>query len=662
MKSPLVLHIMFHPASEAARSIARALHSFLNGNPVEPGLRVNTRFCPELPDHRPPPLDLHGADRNFIVVLADAHLNTDDAWKSHVGDVFEEINGTANRLVPIQLSEHAWPLDRRLRTTNFARAFAAEDPIAYTNRVLLTELCRHLAAEEGPAPGTPAPTTVFLSHTKLDINHAPSVFSEFVEYLNAENPVAAWVDTGDIATGADFEEAIESGVHQTSMVCLLTDNYSSREYCRKEILLAKRHDRPLVVVDAIETTDVRGFPYLGNTTVIRWAHNPAAVIDALLKEMLRNLIVTLDLTRDVNSGEMIFRRPPEMLTVLERGGVDATILYPDPPLGRSEAEAVERTGAILTTPLQRIASSAPLKGRTIALSIAPSTDIHTRGLDTVHLDAATLDICRYLLVAGATLAYGGHLGDNGYTERLGELVRAYNRLEGVDPVQRIRNYRGWPLPRTTLEQRDARSAIAEVIETDRPDDVNEAMNPAFIKEPSYFDADISPEHRYAWARGMTEMRIRQTENVDARIVIGGTFGPTPRVEDDGTTTFSWYKGLMPGVLEEILISAGRAQPVFLIGAFGGVAALAADIIEGRPRAEASWDYQKGCPHSEALRSLYAASGADFPDYAEISNRLVSDGYLGLNPLLEEDEHRELASTLDTKSMVRLLLTGLSRLQ
>ncbi len=664
MKRPLLVHFIFHPNSDKSRALARFLHKFLNGDPVDPGLRVDTIFCPEEPDAAPPPKPESGrAERTFYVVFADAHLNTDDAWRAYVGDVFVGLDQTHDRMFPLQLSKNAWPLEERLNKANFARAHVVPENELETflSRVLVTELCRYLVSNDQLSPGQPAPTRVFVSHTKLDVDKDPKVFEAFVEYLDAKKPVKSWVDSGDIGIGTNFEEAIEAGVEQTAMLCLLTDNYSSREYCRKEVLLAKRHDRPILVVDALKGAEKRGFPYLGNATVIRWADNPGEIIDTLLKEVLRNLVAELDLPRHRLHNDEVFTRPPELLTVLQRRRPRSRVLYPDPPLGLSEAREVELSGVCLTTPLQRIAESTRLRGRTIAVSLSESTDIGARGLDSVHLDAATLDICRYLLVTGASLAYGGHLGEKGYTDQLGNVVKAYNALEGVDPVDRIRNYRGWPLPRLTVEQRDDRSAVARIIETDRPADIDETMNSAFLAEPAFFSATTSPEHRFAWARGMTEMRERQADETAARVVLGGTFGPTEKVGEDGSRSVKWYFGLMPGVLEEVLISAKREQPVFLIGAFGGVAGLVFDLIEGVARPEATWEYQRECPDSVQLRELYQTKVIAFPDYSAISQELRSRGLKGLNPLLSEAEHRELATTLDTKRMIKLLMEGLSRL-
>lgn len=72
--------------------------------------------------------------------------------------------------------------------------------------------------------------------------------------------------------------------------------------------------------------------------------------------------------------------------------------------------------------------------------MSESTDIRHFGFDSIHLEACMLELARYLLLKGATLVYGGHLGSEGYTTRLTELVRAHNQLAGIDPVDRVENY------------------------------------------------------------------------------------------------------------------------------------------------------------------------------------------------------------------------------
>jgi hypothetical protein len=64
------------------------------------------------------------------------------------------------------------------------------------------------------------------------------------------------------------------------MVAIHTDSYSSREWCRREIIEAKRWNVPLVVANGISNLDERGFPYMGNVPVVRL--EPHGLIGSIL--------------------------------------------------------------------------------------------------------------------------------------------------------------------------------------------------------------------------------------------------------------------------------------------------------------------------------------------------------------------------------------------
>jgi hypothetical protein len=119
---------------------------------------------------------------------------------------------------------------------------------------------------------------------------------------------------------------------------------------------------------------------------------------------------------------------------------------------------------------------------------------------------------------------------------------------------------------------------------------------------------------------------------------------------------------MPGVLEEVVLSAQAGQPVLLIGAFGGAAALAIDLLEGKERVEASWAYQRRAPYAEEMRDLYNRCGQPWLDYPEIVENLRAIGVAGINPLLSEEENLELFHTRDTSRMIELILIALDSLQ
>lgn len=668
-QEPLLVHLVFHPNSTAARKLAQHIHQQLNSDLIVPGLRVPTAFCPTH-DGRgsPSSLKFKFAERNFVVVLADDALSIDDAWCGFCAETWASCQENSfARCVPFQLSENAWPLDDRLKEVSFAKAYleaAIESRNAFVVRRVVVELCRYLSnLDKVEESAFQAPITLFLSHTKADLNKEPRVTQCLVECLREDQPIEAWVDSGEIQTGSKFAEAIKRGIERTSLLAVLTDTYATREWCREEILLAKEHQRPVAVIDALTNYEVRSFPYLGNVPRIRWDGDPQKGIDLLLKETLRHLHATAVLDCWKQPGDLVFARPPELATLV---GLEpeTTVLYPDPPVGVGEGRRLKKAKARITTPFQRLASEQSLKGRAIALSMSESTDIVSCGMDSLHLEAAMLDVSRYLLIKGATLAYGGHLGSEGYTQMLFELVRTHNSLEGIQPFDRIVNHRGWPLPRLTIEELAGLNRVCKTVELPRPQGIDETLHADFVPNPKFFPADKSPEHRFAWARGMAEMRTFQADKarsgVMARVVVGGTFGPTVKISEDGTRKEQWYVSRIPGVLEEIVLSVQAGQPVFLIGAFGGVAKLVIDLIRGNDREEVTWDYQKRAPFAAEMRALYEKRGIGWMDYPEIISLLREKGVEGINSLLGKEEQAELFETVDPYRMVELILQGMSR--
>jgi hypothetical protein len=688
---PLLIHLLFHPKSTSARELARHIHGQLNDDVVVPGLRVPTVFVPYDEYLRPPAGNRFDLAQNSLVVpLADDELVIDTEWCRFVADAWEACDGSLNgrhRCVPMQLTKSAWPLDGRLKEVSFGRAYSqpvGQERNLWVTRRIVIELCRFLQGFKATDDQSDAPIELFLSHAKVDMGADPKVAQQFIDYLTADQPVEAWVDSGEIEMGSKFSDAIRKGVPRTSLLVILTDNYSSREWCREEVMLAKEHERPIAIIDSLMTHEVRSFPFLDNVPRMRWNGSAEAGVDLLLKETLRHLHTRKVLESSKRVGDIIFLRPPEPATLL---GVDqgANILYPDPPLGVGELQRLSKSQVTFSTPLERSAEARPLAGKLIALSMSESSDVAQFGMDDVHLTQTMLELSRHLLIRGASLAYGGHLGTSGYTQRLFELVRTYNNLDGVDNFERIVNHRGWPFPKLMISQLAELNSVSTIVSVTRPADINESLSPDFKGEiESSFLADASAVHRYAWCRGMTEMREFQADDarshVAARIVLGGTFKQTPKANEDGTVADKWYLSRMPGVLEEILLSIKVGQPVFLIGAFGGVADLTIRLLLRKKHRAASWDLQSQAPFASETRNLYKLYGQKWWYYdnePRITDLRTDDDrsivqFLAdtwqesdnrgwetrLNPLTKKQNQR-LFETVDLSEMVELLQVGLN---
>lgn len=203
-----------------------------------------------------------------------------------------------------------------------------------------------------------------------------------------------------------------------------------------------------------------------------------------------------------------------------------------------------------------------LAQKTIAISISESPDMPALGLGEEHLRDAMAEIARHFLALGARLIYGGDLRQQGFSELLFELVARHVRdSDAGDNSTGVTNYLPWPvhiqksaaeLEKQILDVKDTASIVCLKIDgSELP-----------IYERRGFQPQIPTEKE--WTDGLTSMRITMMSVSDARVVVGG------RIEN--------YKGLMPGIAEETLISLQAGKPTFLVGGFGGCARDIAELL------------------------------------------------------------------------------------
>ena len=255
----------------------------------------------------------------------------------------------------------------------------------------------------------------------------------------------------------------------------------------------------------------------------------------------------------------------------------------------------------------------------IAISVSESPDMAAFGLGAGHLRHAMAELALFLLSSGKTLVYGGDLRYQGFTELLFQLVLRYRRAG--DNSARVVDYLAWPVHiRMTIDELASRarsiSHFAKLVLLQRHGEV--LTMSARQALPPHEPDDVE------WATGLTGMRQTMRSHSDIRIVLGG------RVED--------YKGRMPGIAEEALLSLESQQPVFLAGGFGGCAR---DIAE-----------------TLGLVETWAGSRPAWPGRQEFELYRHHDLRNGLTL----DENRILAVIPHADRVVALVLRGLHRLR
>jgi hypothetical protein len=740
---PLHLHLLAHPGSSSAGLLTQELMRRFVEPPSSGGLRLPIRFTPDRGDGLPPEWDrddginLDAAEHTLVVVLVDARMARHVTFQgvAGTGARWAEFLAEGARRAPVGSSAHhvfgvaiAKPRDGRDTvedacftlggprhmlgvTKEPSSRIPGESLEAYAARlepwlgVTADEVALHITIraihllEKGkvPADVSPdqkAPVRFFLSHAKADLGSSEADPVRKVEDEIKELPIEPWFDAAEIVPGEEFGGAIESGIASSSIILsFVTDSYSSRPWCKREVLEAKKKGVPIVVVDALSSGETRNFPYLGNVPTVHWTgKDPKGetqqIVSRAVREALRFKYNLALLKNRAEAGEIVLASPPEavMLAWKPAGPSQTEVyFYPDPPLTAPELAVLKnlRPGADFITPFTRVARKGCPPGiKAIAVSTSVSNDKERFGLARSHEEAIFDEIHAYLLMAGLQIAYGGALqiispsnGTN-FTQRLFELVRAYSRLApgaGAKPLKPILNLAPWPLRLSYGEEEINRfGTTAEIVEGDRPpeSEVPEPDHELFPPGKPVAAHDDTVERRLAWARGLTEMRLRMTRETQARIVIGGTL--------------SGFKGLIPGIVEEAWLSLVHRQPLFLVGGFGGATRAVIDLLQGQDRPELD---TKGLAASvpffhevvelakhRGVELLVPQPGAEsdpstlagklaMPDrlVADFRTMGAADLSRTLNNGLSKDENEELFRSVDPWRIAELVLAGLSKL-
>ncbi|HCF0147874.1 hypothetical protein ACRS57_21115 [Pseudomonas aeruginosa] len=260
--------------------------------------------------------------------------------------------------------------------------------------------------------------------------------------------------------------------------------------------------------------------------------------------------------------------------------------------------------------------------KSIAISISESPDMPVLGLSDEHLRDAMAEIARHLLALGARLIYGGDLRQHGFSELLFELVARHRRdSDAGDSRCGVTNYLAWPV-HTLQPIAELEAQIAEFEDSAELVLLRADGSRLPIEERRGLPSKVPTEQE--WAEGLTSMRITMMSESDARIVVGG------RVEN--------YKGTMPGIAEETLLSLRAGKPIFLVGGFGGCAR---DIAE-----------------TLGLVPPRSTSNVAWANRAEFGNFTAAD----LNNGLTNEENSTLAYSPHIVQVITLILRGMMRIR
>ncbi|MDE3749579.1 toll/interleukin-1 receptor domain-containing protein [Methylobacterium radiotolerans] len=365
----LVIYVAWHPAFAPGRSIAKGLYDHFRRELYENvagGTGLSVLYRSEIDPHSGALryIDLDESETTAVVPLIDARFAEDASYMAWIRELADRVDqaGLRARVFPVAIDGAfgraglmhqavRWDSWRGVKQADRRRRLVSD--LTYQFGRMLRAYLERLRRPHEPEEELDRylrKVQIFLSHSKHDPD-GERIARTIRDALYKGDGLSTFFDVHDIPTGVRFDDVILRQVRVSAVVAIHTDGYSSREWCRREIIEAKRWNVPLVIANCISEGDERGFPYMGNVPIVRL--DPRAVdridhvVGRLLDEVLKDFLwrCRIELARtDAPDDAVFLPRPPELISLagLEgRADADVTLIYPDPPLGAEERRLFE---------------------------------------------------------------------------------------------------------------------------------------------------------------------------------------------------------------------------------------------------------------------------------------------------------------------------------
>lgn len=378
----LEIYVVWHPADAAGARVASTMldhfrgttFSGLIGGAIEVYVRSQSRSGRvedppgSIPVLDPPPYDLAVPTYTAVVVVAGTELaaavESPGAWRGYIEQVADARAAKADTiaLFPVQVASLA------LDNTHLGAVVGKYQQAAsgtWGTSEFEDSLCRDVA--QGIAQMVDPDhqrLTVFISHTKrLDTTESGAVVRlvDLVRQVLAGTRLADFFDARDLQPGEDWAPKLIQEAAHSALLAVRTDLYSSRPWCQREVVTAKRHGMPVVVLDGLRRGEERGSFLMDHVPRVAghrmdegWGEDAIwAALNQLVDECLKRAlwqaqrrIASGSLGVDIDWWAPHAPEPTTFASWLSDVDRDAKrdepiiVLHPDPPLGDDERDVL----------------------------------------------------------------------------------------------------------------------------------------------------------------------------------------------------------------------------------------------------------------------------------------------------------------------------------
>lgn len=376
----LEVYVVWHPGDDEGAPIADLLlghfrgtaFSGLIGGAVEAyvrsvaGIADPTDAPRSLPCEAPLPYGLPSPALTAVVLVAGAELASaveqGGPWRTYVETLVSARDASPETVGIFSVRTNDHVLDGTALGDLVGGVLGIAEG-TFGTEAFEDDLCRDLAQGIAQmAAGEPDRVTVFISHTKRrSVVEQPTVASliTLVRDVVANTRLGEFFDAHDLQVNEDWGPALEAAAATGALLAVRTDLYSSRPWCQREVLIAKRNGMPVVILDALTSGEERGSFVMdhvprtpGRQEGNDWRRHDVVralgqLVDECLKRVLwrkqRQLAEAHGLPVDIDWWAPHAPEPSTFVAWLaelgnpeEQRREPVVVLYPDPPLGPDE--------------------------------------------------------------------------------------------------------------------------------------------------------------------------------------------------------------------------------------------------------------------------------------------------------------------------------------
>ena len=309
------------------------------------------------------------SEKTSVFVFIGDSIVASDEWENYLHN---QLHNNV-KIIPIALSNNAFNLSfvktiNALRYSEYADKYKGKDLYQAFFIAIAHEIYRWLLNGDEHCR-----LNLFLSHTKKG-TAGLDLAMRLKSFIDSDTTMDNFFDTNDIQVGNEFDNEILKNIKTSTLIVIQSDTYSSRYWCQKEIIYAKKNRRPIITVDYIKSYEDRSFPLMCNFPSIRYNDNILDILELALLETIRfyyndALFGAHKHCGNIPNDAITFNCVPDSFAV--KSADSDTLVYPEPELYQEEIELLSN-GKKLITPLSY--HSSVLAGSKIGLSISEISD------------------------------------------------------------------------------------------------------------------------------------------------------------------------------------------------------------------------------------------------------------------------------------------------